>query len=72
VVFADVCKAGQSPLATHAVTLQNEGALMGRCWRLAAAQPTYNPLGSFLTFLNEDDIVKAVLEVARAYDDERG
>ena len=38
VVFADVCKAGQSPLATHAVTLQNEGALMGRCWRLAAAQ----------------------------------
>jgi hypothetical protein len=35
-------------------------------------KPTYNPLGSFLTFLNEDDIVKAVLEVARAYDDERG
>ena len=39
--------------------LQETGALPRR-WRLAAAQPTYNPLGRDLTFLSAEDVAEAV------------
>ena len=42
--------------------LQEAGALPRR-WRLAAAQPTYNPLGRDLTFLSADDVAEAVKTV---------
>lgn len=62
VVFADVCKFGQHPQAGQIVQLQNRGLLPQR-WRSAAAAPTYNPLGTAMTFLNEEDIVSAALAV---------
>jgi len=62
VVFADVCKQGQGPLASHATHLHSEGAL--KAWNLVAAQRTYNPLGSTLTFLSEDDIREAVTAIS--------
>ena len=34
-----------------------------RRWRLAAAQPTYNPLGRDLTFLSADDVAEVVKTV---------
>mmetsp|Transcript_36211 Transcript_36211/g.84235 ORF Transcript_36211/g.84235 Transcript_36211/m.84235 type:complete len:283 (+) Transcript_36211:70-918(+) len=62
VVFADVCKQGQHPHAGLIVRLQARGLLPAQ-WRSVAAAPTYNPLGSIVTFLNEEDIIGAVLEL---------
>jgi len=64
VVFADPCKLGQHPHAGLVVKLQNEG-LLPAAWRSVAAAPTYNPLGSTVTFLNEADIVEAALQVLK-------
>lgn len=64
VVFADVCKLGQHPHAGLVVKLQDQGLLPTR-WRSVAASPTYNPLGSTVTFLNEQDITGAALAVLR-------
>jgi len=61
VVFADVCKLGQHPHAGIIVQLQEKG-LLPNMWRSVAACPTYNPLGTTLTFLNEQDIVSASLD----------
>jgi len=55
VVFADPCKPAQCPLMHVVSQLQDANALPTR-WRLAAAQPTYNPLGRDLTFLSADDL----------------
>jgi len=63
VVFADVCKLGQHPHAGLIVQLQDLDLLPAK-WRSVAATPTYNPLGTAITFLNEDDIVAAALRVA--------
>mmetsp|Transcript_9392 Transcript_9392/g.20376 ORF Transcript_9392/g.20376 Transcript_9392/m.20376 type:complete len:816 (+) Transcript_9392:174-2621(+) len=60
VIFADVCKMGQHPQAGLICELQRRQLLPAR-WRSVAAATTYNPLGSTVTFLNEDDIVKATL-----------
>jgi len=60
VLFADVCKLGQHPQAGHVVKLQSHGLLPHR-WRSIGAAPTYNPLGSTVTFLSEDDIVQGAL-----------
>ena len=62
VVFADPCKPNQCPLMRVVLELQETGALPRR-WRLAAAQPTYNPLGRDLTFLSADDVAEAVKTV---------
>lgn len=62
VVFADVCKLGQHPHAAFVVKLQDRGLLPAR-WRSVGAAPTYNPLGSTVTFLSEADIVSAALAV---------
>lgn len=60
-VFADVCKEGAGmPLAGHAMTLQGSGALDSIKWKVIGAAPTYNPLGSTVTFLSKEDIVNAV------------
>lgn len=61
VLFADICKEGQHPLASHMVRLINEGVFDRDCVvRCAAAQRTYNPLGTVLTFLSTEDICSAV------------
>jgi len=62
VVFADVCKQGQNPLASIIAELQTANSLPVR-WRCVAATPTYNPLGTTLTFTSDLDIVRAALEV---------
>ncbi len=59
VLFADVCKEGAHPYATTVTRLQNSGALPKR-WKCIASAPTYNPLGTLLTFLNDKDIVAGV------------
>mmetsp|Transcript_71883 Transcript_71883/g.191749 ORF Transcript_71883/g.191749 Transcript_71883/m.191749 type:complete len:733 (-) Transcript_71883:39-2237(-) len=58
VVFADICKEFQAPLSGHAIAMQNAGHLVSG-WKLVAASRTYNPLGSLVTFLNEEDILAA-------------
>ena len=63
IIFADVCKQGPGmPLAATAVDLHNRG-LLSHChqWKAIGASPTYNPLGSHLTFLSVDDISRAIL-----------
>jgi 2-oxoisovalerate dehydrogenase E1 component len=62
VVFADVCKEGQHPFGGIITRLQAQGALPAR-WQCVAAQPTYNPLGTTLTFTSEEDIMSACLKV---------
>lgn len=62
VVFADVCKQGQHPHAGYVVKLQEDGILPSR-WRSVAAAPTYNPLGTTLTFLSQDDVVSAAAAI---------
>jgi len=64
VVFADVCKLGQHPQAGQIVKLQQRELLPLR-WRSVAATPAYNPLGSMVTFLNEDDIIAGALAALR-------
>ena len=56
VVFADVCKQGQQPLAGIATQLHAEKRLP-RLWSSVASTRTYNPLGTTLTFLSQSDIV---------------
>lgn len=58
VLFADVCKAGQHPFGNFICDLQDLDALP-KNWLCVTAQPTYNPLGNTLTFLNKEDIVEA-------------
>lgn len=60
IVFADVCKQGPGmPLASRLTDLQSQNALKTSHWRVIGACPTYNPLGTYLTFLSVDDIVSA-------------
>lgn len=65
VLFADVCKLGQNPYAGAVVKLQAQG-LLPQQWQCVAAAPTYNPLGSTITFLNEDDILTASLKLLKS------
>jgi len=58
-VFADVCKEGQSPLSTIIMKLHKE-KLLTMPWKYVAAPPTYNPLGNTLTFLSVEDVVEAI------------
>ena len=58
VVFADVCKHGQHPLAGIVTELHGDGQLPAK-WQCVAALPTYNPLGSTITFTSEEDIYAA-------------
>ena len=59
ILFADVCKEGSGMIFSgFAVMLQNEGVLPSS-WRVIGSQPTYNPLGSVVTFLSSEDVEKA-------------
>ncbi|KAJ9455383.1 2-oxoisovalerate dehydrogenase subunit beta [Diplonema papillatum] len=62
IVFADICKFGQHPFGAHVGSLQNKGLLPAK-WQVCAAQPTYNPLGTYLTFLNIPDVVDTIKRV---------
>lgn len=59
VIFADVCKERQGPLAQIATKLHTQKRLND--WTYVSAVPTYNPLGTTLTFLSVDDIIKATV-----------
>lgn len=59
VVFADDCKVGANPFSAMLGPLQEAGALPAK-WRVVAATPTYNPLGTALTFTSTEDILAAV------------
>jgi len=63
VVFADVCKEGQGPLAQIAMKLHVENKL-GK-WSYVSSSPTYNPLGTTITFLNVNDIVECVKSISQ-------
>eukprot|EP01126_Amoeba_proteus_P036444 TRINITY_DN3715_c0_g1_i1.p1 TRINITY_DN3715_c0_g1~~TRINITY_DN3715_c0_g1_i1.p1 ORF type:complete len:419 (-),score=97.14 TRINITY_DN3715_c0_g1_i1:81-1337(-) len=57
IVFVDECKMGQNPFGFFIQKLQEIGKLPSR-WSSVAATPTYNPLGTSLTFVHERDIVR--------------
>lgn len=62
IVFVDICKYGPAmPLNTRVTDLQQLSLLPAK-WRAIGATPTYNPLGTYLTFTSVDDILKAVEE----------
>ena len=68
IVFAGICKEGQNPLSGMLGRLnegvENGGAgLGGKKWCFRAAQRTYNPLGTTLTFLNVKDVLGGIEEV---------
>ena len=54
VIFADVCKEGNAPLAQFASRLHSDKLISN--WSLVSAAKTYNPLGNLVTFLNVKDI----------------
>jgi hypothetical protein len=61
VVFADICKTGpgSNVFSSMITTLQENGTLPPN-WRFVGSPRTYNPLGSNVTFLNQDQIEDAV------------
>jgi hypothetical protein len=76
VLFADPCKPSQAPLLHFAASLKTEHRVLGRQgggggssgmwwrnWDMVTAQQTYNPLGSTVTFLSEQDVVGAAKEL---------
>jgi len=61
VVFADICKYGPGMSMTVRLSdLQSRNLLHNNKWRVIGASPTYNPLGTYLTFLSTNDVVEAV------------
>jgi hypothetical protein len=60
VLFADECKSNQMPLSSVACRVMNKGGLL-QPWRIVGALPTYNPLGTYLTFLSKNDVVESSL-----------
>ena len=60
VLFADICKEGPGSniLSSTIMGLKKDGVLPAN-WDFVAAPRTYNPLGSVVTFLNEEDIVSS-------------
>jgi hypothetical protein len=61
VLFADICKEGPggNAFSSMITSLQQRGSLP-KNWRFVGAPRTYNPLGSTVTFLNQDTIETAV------------
>ncbi|GAB5358588.1 hypothetical protein AAMO2058_000471300 [Amorphochlora amoebiformis] len=62
VLFADICKDGGHPYATTISRLQSE-SLLPSAWQCIAATPSYNPLGTYLTFTGEEDIQDGLRKV---------
>jgi pyruvate/2-oxoglutarate/acetoin dehydrogenase E1 component len=65
VVFADPCKRVQAPLLHFVASLQ-DAEVIGRHkdWKFVSAAHTYNPLGSTITFLNEEEVTEAARKLA--------
>jgi hypothetical protein len=61
VVFVDECKTGQNPFAGFIVKLKQQKKLP-HSWGCVTAAPTYNPLGTSITFVNEGDVIAEVLK----------
>lgn len=61
-LFADVCKqAPGMPMAMRLLDLQQGKHLQNvQQWQVIGATNTYNPLGTYLTFVSVDDILVAV------------
>ena len=55
-LFVDPAKVGQNPMSGHLTQLQQEDLLPAK-WRSVAAEFTYNPLGSTITFVSAEDIL---------------
>ena len=66
VVFADICKEGpgSNVFSSMIVTLEERGTLPMN-WSFVGAPRTYNPLGSTVTFLNQDRIENAVIRLLK-------
>lgn len=64
VLFCDICKEGpgSNTLSSMVMGLKNEGILPAK-WGFVGAPRTYNPLGSMVTFLNEEDIASSFLKL---------
>jgi pyruvate/2-oxoglutarate/acetoin dehydrogenase E1 component len=61
VLFADICKEGPgSNVFSSMITSLNKEGWLPSSWCLVCAPRTYNPLGSTVTFLNEDKITNAM------------
>jgi pyruvate/2-oxoglutarate/acetoin dehydrogenase E1 component len=62
VVYADVCKYTPTmPLAKLAIDVHNSSVYNNNTkWKVIGAAPTYNPLGSYITFLSIEDITSTV------------
>lgn len=66
VVFADICKdgPGSNVLSSMVMNLHGEH-LLPQKWEFVGAPRAYNPLGSFVTFLNVSDIEKAFVKLTK-------
>lgn len=64
VLFADICKEGpgSNVFSSMITTLHQRGSLP-KSWAFVGAPRTYNPLGSTVTFLNQDTIETAVAKL---------
>lgn len=64
IIFADVCKSGSgTPLSSQIMRMKQSGFLDKLSgWSFVAAQNTYNPIGTTLTFLNYEDVKQEVLK----------
>jgi hypothetical protein len=60
VLFCDVCKEGPgSNVLSSTITSIKELGILPKSWEFVAAPRIYNPLGNTITFLNEEDIIRA-------------
>lgn len=77
ILFADPCKRKQAPLLNFIVDLQeidndnNDSEDSSTCfsnkeWKFVSAANTYNPLGSTITFLNEEDVTNNARKLAQS------
>ena len=60
IVFVDICKSGQAPLEGMIPRFQHDKLLPGAHWRSVAATRAYNPLSSYVNFVNSSDIIDAL------------
>lgn len=67
VLFADICKEGpgSNVFSSMITSLQKKGSLPDS-WSFVGAPRTYNPLGSTVTFLNQDTVEDALQKLIRS------
>ena len=65
VIFADICKdgPGSNILSSTICSLQTDGLLQKIQWEFVSAPRTYNPLGTTITFLNENDVIETYIKL---------